>query len=82
MEDISISELKIHSIHLRYAANNDGNVIDLFKKSLLKIQTELNGYNTTYIYIDKKQKKYLLHRFIWEFYNGLIPEGKGHRSHR
>ena len=76
MEDIQISEFKIHPIRLRYAANNDGNVIDLFKKRLLKIQSELNGYNTIYIYINKKQKKYLLHRFIWESYNGLILEGK------
>ena len=36
MEDIKISEFKIHPIRLRYAANNDGNVIDLFKKKVVK----------------------------------------------
>ena len=61
---------------MRYAVNNYGNVIDLFKKRLLRIQTELNGYNTINICIDKKQNKYLFHRFIWESYNGLTPEGK------
>ena len=50
MEDINILELKIHPIHLTYTANSDGNVIDLLKKRLQKIQTELNGYNTIYMH--------------------------------
>ena len=40
MENINVLVLKIHPTYLRYAADNDGNIIDISKKRLLKIQTQ------------------------------------------
>lgn len=34
--------LQIHPIHTRYATNENGNIVDLYKKWLLKIQIDVS----------------------------------------
>lgn len=36
MENININDLKIHSIHTKYAASDNGNIVDSYIKRLLK----------------------------------------------
>ena len=64
-----------------YGVDEDGNIINIIQKSTNK------GNQTCYWIYDKKlcdvrkygqkgRKKYQVHRFVWECYNGIISEGK------
>jgi hypothetical protein len=62
MESINISNCKIHPIYDRYASNEDGIIVDLYKKRLLKVQLGTSGYYQIFIYVDNIQKTYSQHR--------------------
>lgn len=62
-------------IHLAAAAN--GQIINLVKKQLINTRIIKGGYVVCnmFKYGDPETKTYLVHRFVWECYNGLIPDG-------
>ena len=63
-----------HPIYADYEASRDGIVQN--KKNRKTIGAIINtGYMKITIYIDRRRKMYLSHRFIWECFNGLIPAG-------
>ena len=69
---------KLHPIYDLYAGSKDGNIINITKK----IPNIGNKNNRGYLicavrkYAQPGHKVYLVHRFIWECYNGLIPDEK------
>lgn len=69
---------KVHPVYDLYAADDNGNVINIVKK----VPIEGCKVNSGYISIsvrkhgDKGQKNVRVHRFVWECFNGLIPDGK------
>ena len=77
----------VHPIYDLYASDENGNVIHISKKLPIKGAKNHNGY--MYCSVRKyggQQKVYQVHRFVWECFNGIIPEGKvidhiRHRSH-
>ena len=76
MENINIQDYKIHPIYTRYAADSNACIVDLYKKRLISIHTNSNGYNQISIRIQNKPKMCSLHRFTYECFNGIIPENK------
>ena len=68
----------VHPIYGLYAASKDGNIIHIIKQ----VPHKGNKTNTGYMICGVRkhgqsgQKKYQAHRFIWECFNGLIPDGK------
>ena len=79
MSNIEISNCvyKVHPIYDLYASDKDGNVINIIKEvphlghksSSVYLQCSVRKYSGKY-------KVYYVHRFVWECYNGNIPEGK------
>ena len=69
---------KVHPVYDLYAANKAGDVINVVKKDIMKGHKKNNGYMACTIrkYAQRGQKCCLVHRFIWECFNGLIPDGK------
>ena len=69
---------KTHPIFTLYAASRDGKIIHLIKQ-IPQIGTENNnGYFMLSVrkFGESKQKNYCVHKFVWETYNGEIPDGK------
>ena len=67
----------VHPIYDLYASDENGNIINIIKKVPIKGKKEYNGY--IHIGVRKyrgKLKMYYTHRFVWECFNGIIPEGK------
>jgi len=67
----------VHPIYDLYAGSKDGNVINIIKK----VPHGGNKTNIGYLNVSVKkyggkQKSYIVHRFIWECFNGVIPDGK------
>jgi len=68
----------VHPIYDLYAGSKDGNVINIVK------QVPHGGNKTNKGYFNCGVRKhgqsgfkhYLVHRFIWECFNGIIPDGK------
>lgn len=61
---------QIHPIYDLYAAFRDGQIILLLNKS------QILELNSKVLCGDKNQKRYHVHQFTWECYNGIIPDGK------
>ena len=68
----------IHPVYDLYGADEDGNIINIIKKVPMKGTKHATGYMMCGVrkYAQKGHKSYQVHRFIWECYNGVIPEGK------
>ena len=67
----------VHPIYDLYASDENGNIINIIKKVPIKGKKKYNGY--IHIGVRKyrgKLKMYYAHRFVWECFNGIIPEGK------
>ena len=68
---------RVHQVYDLYAANENGVVIHIIKKVPSKGRKNNNGY--MYCCVRKygeRVKTCQAHRFVWECFNGLIPEGK------
>lgn len=63
--------IKTHPIYLNYSADELGNIYNKHKK-ILNPWINNKGYNQ----IDIKGKNIRCHRFVWECFNGLIPDKK------
>ena len=68
----------VHPVYDLYACDKDGNIINIVKKVPIKGNKQVNGYMTCCVrkYAQKGHKLYLVHKFVWECFNGDIPEGK------
>ena len=68
----------IHPVYDLYAGSKDGNVINIIKRVSQKGRKINCGYLlcTVRKYGQSGQKTYQVHRFIWECFNGIIPDGK------
>ena len=67
----------VHPEYDLYAANESGDVIHIIKKVLMKGVKSNTGYMRCMIRkYGGKQKSYQVHRFVWECFNSIIPEGK------
>ena len=64
-----------HDDFTNYAANKDGDVINLKKEKIMKMSKNNSGYLYFGIYNKKlkKTKIYTQHRFVYEVFNGKIP---------
>ena len=67
-----------HPMYDLYAADKDGNVINIIKKVPCKGNENTNGYMMCRVrkHGQNGQRSVYFHRFVWECFNGLIPEGK------
>jgi len=84
MNYIDMSKIEIencvyscHPIYDLYAADKDGNVMNIIKKVPHKGNENRNGYMLCMVrkHGQNGQKSIHVHRFVWECFNGLIPEG-------
>ena len=68
----------IHPVYDLYAADENGNIINIVKKVPMKWHGRCDGYLQCCVrkYAQKSQKTYFIHRFVWECFNGIIPEDK------
>lgn len=71
-------EYQIHPNYDLYASDKDGNVINIIKKVPHKGNKDHSRYQCCSVrkYQQKGQKAYQVHRFVWECFNGIIPEGR------
>ena len=79
MSEIKINKCvySVHPIYDLYASDENGNVINIIKKVPNKGDKKYNGYMCCSIRkYGGEQKRYQVHRFVWECFNGIIPEGK------
>ena len=67
----------VHPIYNLYAADCDGNVINVIKQVPNKGKKKYDGYMRFSIrkHGQSGVKNYLVHRFIWECHNGVIEKG-------
>ena len=68
----------IHPVYNLYAADKNGYIISIIKQVPMKTTKNHTGYLLCSVrkHGQKGYKACLTHRFIWECFNGLIPEGK------
>ena len=76
--EINNCEYKTHPIYTLYAASKDGRIIHIVKQ----VPNKGNKNNIGYLIFKVRKfgesgfKNYYVHRFIWETYNSIIPDGK------
>ena len=67
----------VHPVYDLYASDENGHIIHIIKKVPHKGNKNCRGYILCSVKkYGCRHKGYLVHRFIWECFNGLIPEGK------
>ena len=68
----------IHPVYDLYGANKDGDIIQIIKKTTIKGNHNHRGYMTCMVrkHGQNGQKNIFVHRFVWECFNGLIPDDK------
>ena len=80
MNKIKINECvyNIHPVYDLYAADENGNIIHIVKKVPMKGAKQYSGYMRFSVrkYAQSSKKTFQVHRFIWECFNGAIPDGK------
>ena len=68
----------VHPVYDLYVADSDGNIINIIKKVPHIGNEDHFGYMKCCVRKHGKSgvKGYKVHRFVWECFNGIIPEGK------
>jgi len=68
----------IHPVYDLYATDEDGNILYIVKQIPSSGNLKKDGYLACMArkHGQKGQESYLVHRFVWECYNGLIPDDK------
>ena len=67
----------IHPVYKKYAANEDGEIMNVRLRKAMRGSKQSNGYLKFSIFLEKnKNKNYLSHRFIYECFYGLIEKNK------
>ena len=74
MDDV---RFKCHPVYDKYAASRCGKIIHIKKQKPIIGYISVAGYlkRTIGSTNDVRRKSYREHRFAWETYNGLIPDG-------
>ena len=67
---------KVHPIYDLYAANENGVVINVVNKKQIGDKTKFGYIQCTVRKRGENQKRHYVHRFVWECFNGLIPDDK------
>ena len=69
---------KVHPVYNLYASDGNGNIIHLVKQVPFTGQKRKNGYLFCMVrkHGQNGQKGYYVHRFVYECFNGIIPDGK------
>ena len=69
---------KVHPVYNLYASDKNGNIIHLVKQVPNPGHKLKNGYLTCMVrkHGQNGQKGYSIHRFVYECFNGKIPDGK------
>ena len=80
MSNIKINNCiyKVHPVYNLYASDENGNIIHLVKQVPLTGTKKKNGYLFCMVrkHGQNGQKGYYVHRFVYECFNGIIPDGK------
>ena len=65
----------IHPIYNLYGADKNGYIINIINKKPIKGNINNRGYMISSVrkHAQNGQKTMLVHRFVWECFNGLIP---------
>ena len=67
----------IHPVYTKYAANEDGEIINIRLRNIRKGNLGNSGYLRFSIFLAKNRyKSYLSHRFVYECFYGLIEKNK------
>ena len=66
----------IHPVYKKYAANEDGEIMNIRLRNPRKGNLTKNGYLKCGITGEKKIKSYFSHRFVFECFYGLIEKNK------
>ena len=67
----------IHPVYKKYAANEDGEIMNIRLRKARKGYSNQNGYFKITIYLERNRyKSYLSHRFVFECFYGLIEKNK------
>ena len=67
----------IHPVYKKYAANEDGEIMNIRLRKARKGYFNQNGYLNFTIYLEKnKYKNYSSHRFVYECFYGIIEKNK------
>ena len=67
----------IHPVYKKYAANEDGEIMNIRLRKARKGYFNQNGYFRISIFLAKNRyKSYLSHRFVYECFYGLIEKNK------
>lgn len=69
---------RVHPVYDSYAADKNGNVINIIKQTLQKGNKNYGGYLLFSAWKKGQNgiKTYQVHRFVYECFIGLIPHGK------
>ena len=70
-------KFRVHPVYDQYAASECGKIVNIDREAILLG----NPLNSNYLVSNvrarntRKRKTVLLHRFVWECYHGIIPDG-------
>lgn len=70
-------KFRVHPVYDQYAASECGKIVNIDREAILLG----NPLNSNYLVCNvrarntRKRKTVLLHRFVWECYHGIIPDG-------
>ena len=69
---------KVHPVYNLYASDENGNIIHLVRQVPSPGQKHKSGYSFCMVrkHGQNGQKGYYVHRFVYECFNGIIPDGK------
>ena len=69
---------KVHPVYNLYASDGNGNIIHLVRQVPSPGQKHKSGYLVCRVrkHGQNGQKNYYVHRFAYECFNGIIPDGK------
>ena len=80
MSNIKINNCvyKVHPVYNLYASDENGNIIHLVKQVPSPGHKHKSGYLVCIVrkHGQNGQKGYFVHRFVYECFNGIIPDGK------
>ena len=80
MSNIEINNCvyKVHPVYNLYASDENGNIKDLVKQVPSTGNKRKNGYLFCSVrrHGQNGQKDYYVHRFVYECFNGIIPDGE------
>ena len=80
MSNIEINNCvyKVHPVYNLYASDGNGNIIHLVRQVPSPGQKHKSGYLVCRVrkHGQNGQKNYYVHRFAYECFNGIIPDGK------